>query len=178
VQLATDHDPQHREALLHELKQLPALQSVTARADMIATLDDTIVKTQSVVINLFVAFTGIVFFGSILNASLVSLAERQRELATLRVLGYSPWEVGRLLLRESLITTTLGALLGMPLGYALTMTIAAAYASDLFRLPLVAPLGMWMKTLLFAVGFGLLTHIVVQKQVNDMDWLDALQTKE
>ena len=178
VQLATDHDPRHREALLHELKQLPALQSVAARADMIATLEDTIVKNQSVIIDLFVAFTGIVFFGSILNASLVSLAERQRELATLRVLGYSPWEVGRLLLRESLINTTLGALLGMPLGYALTMTIAAAYASDLFRLPLVAPMGMWMKTLFFAVGFGLLTHIVVQKQVNNMDWLEALQTKE
>jgi len=178
VQLATNHDPRRHEDLLHELKQLPALQSVTARADMIATLEDTIVKNQSVIINLFVVFTGIVFFGSILNASLVSLAERQRELATLRVLGYSPWEVGRLLLRESLITTSLGALLGMPVGYGLTMTIAVAYASDLFRLPLVAPMGMWIKTLLFAVGFGLLTHIVVQKQVDNMDWLDALQTKE
>jgi putative ABC transport system permease protein len=178
VQLATDHDPQHREALFHDLKQLPALQSVTARSDMIATLEDTIVKNQSVIIDLFVVFTGIVFFGSILNASLVSLAERQRELATLRVLGYSSGEIGSLLLRESLITTTLGALLGMPLGYALTMTIAEAYASDLFRLPLVAPMGMWLKTLLLAVGFGLLTHIVVQKQVNTLDWLDALQTKE
>jgi putative ABC transport system permease protein len=178
VQLATDHNARHRDALLHELKQLPALQSVTARADMIATLEDTIIKNQTVIINLFVVFTGIVFFGSILNGSLVSLAERQRELATLRVLGYSPYEVGRLLLRESLITTILGALLGMPLGYALTMTIAASYASDLFRLPLVAPMGMWTKTLLLAIAFGLLTHIVVQKQVNTMDWLDALKTKE
>jgi putative ABC transport system permease protein len=178
VQLVTDRDPRRREALLHELKQLPALQSVTARADMIATLEDTVVKTQSVIIDLFVVFTGIVFFGSILNSSLVSLAERRRELATLRVLGYSDWEVGRLLLRENLITTTLGAVLGMPLGYALTTTVAAAYASDLFRLPLVAPMGIWMKTLFFAVGFGLLTHIVVQKQVNNMDWLEALQTKE
>ena len=39
----------------------------------------------------------------------------------------------------------------MPLGYALTMTIASAYASDLFRLPLVTPLGMWMKTMFFAI---------------------------
>jgi putative ABC transport system permease protein len=178
LQLATDHDPGHREALLGELKQLPALQAVTARSDMIATLEDTIVKTQSVVINVFVLFTGIVFFGSILNASLVSLAERQRELSTLRVLGYSPWEVGSLLLRESLITTVLGAVLGMPLGYAVTMIIATAYASDLFRLPLVAPPGLWLKTLLFAISFGLLTHFVVQKQVNNMDWLDALQAKE
>ncbi len=178
VQLATDHDPRHRDALQRELKQLPALQSVTARADMIATLEDTIIKNQSVIINLFVLFTGIVFFGSILNASLVSLAERQRELATLRVLGYSPWEVGRLLLRESLITTFLGALLGMPMGYGLTTLIAGAYASDLFRLPLVPSMSLWIKTMSFAIGFGLITHIVVQQQVTKMDWLDALKTKE
>ena len=65
-------------------------------------------------------FAGIVFFGSILNASLVSLAERQREVATLRVLGYGPWEIGSLLLRESMITTARGHVLGMPLGYLLT----------------------------------------------------------
>ena len=53
------------------------MQSVTARADMIATLEDTVVKNQSVIIDLFVVFTGIVFFGSILNSSLLSLAERQ-----------------------------------------------------------------------------------------------------
>ena len=48
----------HRAALLHELKQMPALQSVTARADMIATLEDTVVKNQSVIIDLFVFFAG------------------------------------------------------------------------------------------------------------------------
>lgn len=145
---------------------------------MIATLEDTVVKTQAIIINLFVVFTGIVFFGSILNSSLVGLAERQRELATLRVLGYGPWEIGGLLFRESMITTVLGAVLGMPLGYCLTLVIAAAYASDLFRLPLVSPPSLWIKTLLFAVLFGLLTHIVVQQQVRKMNWLEALQTKE
>ncbi len=178
VQLLMDGNPQHREQLLLDLKQLPALQSVAARGDMIAALEDTVVKNQAVIINLFVVFTGIVFFGSILNSSLVGLTERQRELATLRVLGYGPWEVGSLLFRESMITTVSGAVLGMPLGYCLTMMIAAAYASDLFRLPLVAPPILWIKTLLFAYLFGVLTHFVVQKQVTNMNWLEALQTKE
>jgi hypothetical protein len=45
-------------------------------------------------------------------------------------------------------------------------------------LPLVSTPSLWIRTMLFAVFFGALTHIVVQKQVNDMNWLEALQTKE
>ena len=133
---------------------------------------------QRIVIGLFVVFAGIVFFGSILNASLVSLAERQREVATLRVLGYGPWEIGSLLLRESMITTILGALLGMPLGYVLTVAIARAYASDLFRMPVVASAGLWMLTMGLAIAFGLITHLFVQRAISTMDWLDALKTQE
>ena len=107
---ATGHrrHPAHRAALYRELKQMPALQAVTARSDMIESLEETVLRTQWVMIYLLVFFSAMVFFGSILNASLVSLAERQRELATLRVLGYGPWQIGNLLLRESLITTLLG----------------------------------------------------------------------
>ena len=178
VQLATDRDPMHRAALYRELKQMPALQAVNARADMIRSLEDTVLENQRIIIGLFVAFAGIVFFGSILNASLVSLAERQREVATLRVLGYGPWEIGSLLLRESMITTTLGTLLGMPLGYLLTLAIAEAYASDLFRMPTVTSAGLWMLTMALAVAFGLITHLFIQRAISTMDWLDALKTQE
>jgi putative ABC transport system permease protein len=178
AQLAVDRNPAHRDALYRELKQLPALQSVTARADMIKSLEDTVLENQRIVIGLLVLFAGVMFFGSILNASLVSLAERQREIATLRVLGYTSWEIGSLLLRESMITTTLGTLLGMPLGYLLTVAIAETYASDLFRMPIVASGGLWMLTMACAVAFGLITHVFVQRAINKMDWLDALKTLE
>ncbi len=127
---------------------------------------------------MLVLFAGIVFFGSILNASLVSLAERQREVATLRVLGYGPWQVGSLLFRESMITTILGTLLGMPLGYLLMLASAEAYASDLFRLPIVTSPGLWILTMVLAIVFGLITHLFVQRAINKMDWLDALKIQE
>jgi putative ABC transport system permease protein len=178
MQLSTDQNSAHRRALYHELKQLPVLQSVTARADMIHSLEDTVLRNQSVIIALLVLFAGIVFFGSILNASLVSLAERQREVATLRVLGYGPWMVGSLLLRESLITTLLGTLLGMPLGYLLTRITAAAYASDMFRLPIVTGPGIWFWTFVLAIVFWLLAHLAVQREIHHMDWLEAIKVSE
>ncbi|MBN1396259.1 MAG: FtsX-like permease family protein [Pirellulales bacterium] len=177
VQLAVQRDPASRGALYRALKNLPAVQTVAARADMIENLE-TVLETQSIFILLLVLFAGIVFFGSILNASLVSLAERQREVATLRVLGYGPWRVGGLLFRESMITTILGTLLGMPLGYLLMLATAEAYASDLFRMPIVAAPELWILTMVTAIIFGLITHLFVQRSINKMDWLDALKIQE
>ena len=178
VQLALDGDPAHLAALYRELKQLPALEGVAARADMVASIEETVLKHQWVVIDVMIFFAGIVFFGSIVNASLVSLAERQREVATLRVLGYGPWQIGTLLLRESMIVTVLGTVLGMPMGYLLTVVTVWSYNSEMFRVPIVTRAGTWGWTLVLAVVFGLVAHLFVQRSIHRMAWLDALKAQE
>jgi len=178
IQLATDRDPANLEALYRELKQLPVLQGVDARADVMRNLEETLIQNTYAFILPMTLFAGVLFFGAILNGSLISLAERQRELATLRVLGYGPWRVGSLLFRESMVTTLLGALLGMPLGYLLTVFIARLYASDLFRFPVVSNSMVWIATATLAVVYGVVAHLFVQRAVHRMDWLGALQAKE
>jgi putative ABC transport system permease protein len=178
VQLSTDGDPRHTEALYRELKRLPALQAVNSRADMIRNLEDTVIRSLWVSLGLLIMFAGLVFFGSILNSSLVSLAERQREIATLRVLGYGPWQVGNLLLRESLIVTLLGTLLGMPLGYLLSYYSATSYNTEMFRIPITHSWLTWTGALALALIFTLAAHAVVQRSIHRMNWLEALQAKE
>jgi putative ABC transport system permease protein len=178
VQVLTDGDARHREAFCKELKNIPALQSLAGRKDMVKILRETLIDHQQIIIDIMLLFSGIVFFGSILNSALVSLAERQREIATLRVLGYGPWKIGSLLFRESMITTLLGTFLGMPLGYLLTVVNAEAYASDMFRLPILTNSRIWISTLAYAILFGLLTHLAVQRAIHKMDWLDALKVQE
>ena len=116
IQLAVDGNREHLAELYSQLKRLPAVEAINRRADMVENLEKTIVQNMMGFIVFLVLFAGVIFFGSILTASLISLAERQREVATLRVLGYGPWRIGGLLLRESMIVTVLGTLLGMPLG--------------------------------------------------------------
>ncbi len=90
-------------------------------------------------------FAGVIFFCSLLNASLIGLAERRREVATLRVLGYSAWQVGGYFLRESLLVNSFGTLLGLPLGYSLAMLISIVYNTEMFRFPLVSPPAVWVR---------------------------------
>ena len=102
----------------------------------------------------------------------MSLAERQREVATLRVLGYGPWQIGTLLLRESLIVTLLGTVLGMPLGYLLTCHRRGVRQRDVPLADRHHP-GTWIWTLVLAVVFGLIAHLFVQRSIHRMKWLDA-----
>lgn len=178
VQLSVDPRPESLAALYRELKRMPGIQSVTARADTIANVMETLIKNQRVFIGLLVGFAGVIFFGSVLNSSLISLAERSREVATLRVLGYSEWQVGNLFLRESVLVNTLGTLVGMPLGYLLNWGITVAYDTDMFRIPVVDPTRSCLWTLLLGTLFALIAHAIVQRAIFRMDWLDAMKTRE
>jgi putative ABC transport system permease protein len=178
VQVRLDGNRRHAEEFHRELKHIPAVESVYSRQGTVRILEDTLIKTQGMFIGLLVGFAGVIFFGSVLNASLVSLAERQAEVAMLRVLGYGPWEVGGLFLRESLSVTLLGTVLGLPLGYRLAAAMVGMYQNDMFRIPLVFESVIVLKTLVLAALFGLVAHAFIQRSIHKMDWLEALKVKE
>jgi len=178
AQLTVLPDPTTRTAFYRQLKRTPAIAGVTARTEMIANIEKLILETQNMSIAILVGFAGIISCGAILNVSLVSLMERRRELATLRVLGYGPWQVGGLLLRESLLVTTLGAVLGLPLGYACYRLMARLYDMTLLRLPTVSATWVWTTSVCLAMVFGGVAHAVVQWKIHHMDWLEELKVNE
>lgn len=177
VQLAADPRPALRDALFRDLKQLPGLRAVNVRADVIANLR-VLMRTQRIFVFILVLFAGVIFFCSLLNASLIALAERRREVATLRVLGYSAWQVGGFFLRESLLVNCLGTLLGLPLGYMLAVLISIVYNTEMFRFPVIATPLVWWSTLVLALTFALLVHAVVQRSIHRLDWLEGSKTQE
>jgi ABC-type antimicrobial peptide transport system permease subunit len=81
-------------------------------------------------------------------------------------------------LRESMTTNLVGTLLGLPVGYLLTVTTALAYNSDLIRLPVVGPPWVWAATLTLSVLFALGAHAAVQWRISRFDYVEALKVKE
>ncbi len=178
LQLQIDGRPEAKLELNRELKELPSLQSVHYRADIVHNLRSTVIETQGIFIGVLVFFAGVIFFCSVLNSSLVSLAERQLEVATFRVLGYGPWEVGNMFLKESAVVSFMGTLIGLPLGYWLAVAMTIAYDTELFRIPVVTTPGVWIYTWIFSALFTLSAHAMVQWSIHRMDWLDALKVRE
>lgn len=178
AQLTTVRDLTRLDALYRELRQKPNIQGVQSRRAMIDQVTETLLQNQYVFIGVLVLFSGIVFFGSIVNASMVNLAERQREVGTFRALGYSEWQIGSMFLRENLITNVAGTLLGLPAGWFLAWLTAVSYNNDLIRLPVVSAPWVWWTTLVSALVFALAAHAVVQWTISRMDYLEALKVKE
>lgn len=167
----------HR-AFYRELKQLPTLQAVNAIREERRKLQGVLVEQMMLSIVVVTGFAGMIFFGSILNASLISLAERQQEIAVLRVMGYSAREVGGLFLRENLCLNLAGTAIGLPLGYWLSWLIGIVYNTELFRIPFVIEPESWVLTVALGVAFALLAHLPVQRAVNRTQWQQAMNVRE
>lgn len=178
VQLKTDPGPHATRRIYQELKQVPAVQSVTSIRDQKEKLEEVLIEQMVVMIVVVIAFSCLIFFGSILNASLISLSERQQEIATLRVLGYTPSEVGSIFLRESFCINLPGIILGLPAGYWASKGINIAYDTELFRMPFTIDTMSWVYTVFLGILFTLIAHWPVQKTIQKMDWLQALNVKE
>ena len=179
VQLQTDPRRGPHGELLKELKELPALESYSARANSIRNLVETALKAQMIFIVLLTLFAGVIFFCSMLNTSLIALAERQREVATMRVMGYTEYQVGGYFLRESFVINALGTLLGLPVGYALTLWLTyVRFDTEMFRFPLVSPPLAWLGVIGLAIVFCFAAHGFVQRAINRLDWREALNVKE
>jgi len=178
IQLKTRPGREPTRALYREFKQLPSLQAVSAIREQKQRLSRVFVEQMRISLGFVIVFAGMIMFGSILNASLISLAERKQEIAVLRVMGYGPREVGGLFLRENLCLNVTGTLLGMPLGCWLGQLLSRLYDTEMFRIPFVAAPSSFGLTFLFGVTFALLAHWPVQRSVRKLNWQQALNVKE
>ncbi|MCC9607174.1 FtsX-like permease family protein [Blastopirellula sp. JC732] len=178
AQLKVNPAPGVIDDLYRELKRMPAIESVNARIDMINNMRKTFVQAQLVMIFSIILFAGIIFFGSVLNATLINLSEREREAATLGAIGYTRWEIGAMFLRESMLANVIGTLLGFPLGYQLVVLMTFTIDKDLIRFPVVTAPWIYIAGIVASISFALLAHAVVQRRINTMNLLEALQVKE
>ena len=68
--------------------------------------------------------------------------------------------------------------LGLPLGYGLAQYLAIVYDTEMFRFPIVTPPKIWIEAIVLGFVFAIIAHVIVQRAINKLDWLDASKTKE
>jgi putative ABC transport system permease protein len=116
--------------------------------------------------------------GVIYNGARIALSERGRELAGLRVLGFSRAEVASMLLGEQAVITVAGLPLGMLLGLGTAALIATAYDTELYRMPLV----FRADTAAIAAGVialvGLAAGLLVRRKLDRADLIAVLKSRE
>ena len=162
----------------NKLKRMPAVAGATTRLATLASFENTLAGSMGIFTMVIGIFAGVIAVAVIYNAARIALSERSRELASLRVLGFTRAEVSWLLLGEQAALTLLALPLGFALGYRACQGFVLAYQWDLFRIPLV----VGQATYLYAFGVTAIAAVasafVVRRQLDGIDLVGALKERE
>jgi putative ABC transport system permease protein len=177
IQAKVDRDPEAVRAFYRALKETPRLQGFAAIRDQKSQLEEML-RPMKVVNRVLIGFAGLLFCGGIVTSSLISLAERRQEIATFRVMGYQPSQIGGIFLRESIVINSVGVLLGLPVGYGFGYYVNQAVGTDITRLPFETAPSTWALTILLGIIFTFVGYLPVYRAVRRLDWVAALNVNE
>jgi putative ABC transport system permease protein len=171
-------DPAQKVRLYRELKQVPAIASVTLREAMLQSFTDTVAENLKINTTAMLVFACVITFGVVYNAARVSLSERALELASLRVLGFTRNEAGRMLLMEQALLVLFSLPLACLLGYGLSALLAALLSQELFRIPLAVSTRTLVSTVLTVVLASAASGWIVWRMARRLDLIEVLKTRE
>ncbi|MEO1200613.1 MAG: FtsX-like permease family protein, partial [Pseudomonadota bacterium] len=171
-------DPAENDALMAELKETPAARFIALQKVSLQKFQETLAQTMLIGISVYMILAGIIAFGVVYNAARISLSERGRELASLCVLGFTRAEVSRVLLIELAVLTIVAQPIGWVIGYGMAKGLALGFESDLYRMPFVVAPHTYAIASLVVVVAALVSAMMVQSRVNQLDMIEVLKTRE
>jgi putative ABC transport system permease protein len=173
-----DVDQARLPELHDELKRVPGVAGTMLRDAAAEIFNRTLAENLYKIISFNILFACMIAFGVVYNSARISQAERARELASLRVIGFTSQEVRRLLAAEFGFVLVIALPLGCVMGRGLAWLITLGLDRDLYRVPLVIDrptYGMAVAAVLFA---ALVSGYYVGRKSDRMDLVAVLKTRE
>lgn len=171
-------DPAATASLYQRLKLTPAVAGVGIRDVALANFRDVMAQNMNLQISINVIFATIIAIGVVYNAARVSLSERVRELASLRVLGFTRGEISSILLGELAILTLLSLPTGAALGYGLGLFIMTMFQNEVYRIPFVITPATVAWSWLVIIAAAALSAFVVRRRLDRLDLVAVLKSRE
>lgn len=171
-------EPESIGAVTSLLDRMPRVTNVTIRERAIAAFDELMGETLLVYAFFSIVLAGSIAFAVVYNNARIAFAERGRELATLRVLGFTQGEVAWVLLAELALLALLAIPLGFALGAGFAWIVTRAMQTDLFRVPVVLEASAFATAAAVIVAASLLSSLLVGHNLRRLDLLDALEAPE
>ncbi|MEI2385614.1 FtsX-like permease family protein [Breoghania sp. JC706] len=171
-------DPRHEAALFAALKETPAVAFVTLRRAAIDMFQETMAETVSIFTGIFSAFAASLAMGVVYNSAHISLSERARELSTLRVIGFTRFEISYILIGQSLLLTVIALPVGCVIGTWLAHLMTAAFDTELYRIPAVIEPSTYGYSSLLVLASALVSAMLVRRRLDRLDLVAVLKTRE
>ncbi len=171
-------DPALAEGLYQRIKKVPAVAGAGLKSAMIESFRKTTGENMGIMVFFNALFAGVICFGVSYNAARISLSERSRELASLRVIGFTRGEIAYILLGEQALINLVALPLSLLLGAGLAWWLVQLIATELYRFPFVLSLRVCAAALLVIVVAALFSGLVVRRKLDQLDLVAVLKTRE
>lgn len=171
-------DSTHTAKLYSELKETPAVASVGLPGTALQSFNDTMARTIGTSTTILILFASTIAFGVVYNGARIALSERGRELASLRVLGFTKREVMVMLLGEQAVLTLIAIPLGFVIGFLLCTLITMTINKEIIRLPLVFSTRTFILAFFIVAFAALLSGLLVRRRLGRLDLIQVLKTRE
>lgn len=171
-------DAHYRDALYRQLKETPQVAGVLVKEHSIQSFNNTIAQNLGIMKRINLIFACIIASGVVYNSARISLAERSRELATLRVIGFTRQEISAILLGELAIITLLALPMGMMLGKFFAWWMCTMFNQELFRFPMIVTSRTYAWSALVVILAATISGLIVRRNLDHLDLVAVLKQRE
>jgi putative ABC transport system permease protein len=165
-------------ALHAVLKRTPELGGLVMTTEMRQSFQDTISDNVTIMTTIYVVIAVLITFGVAYNGARIQLSERARELASLRILGFTRGEVSFILIGETMILAVLAQPLGWLLGSGIAAALVEGSSSDLYAIPLVLEPSGFARASLIVLAASLVSSLIVRRRLDQLDLVQVMKTRE
>lgn len=164
--------------LYAKLRNMPLVAGVSRKNDARASLQKLMDEGAGFMRYVMLVTAGIITFGVIYNTARIAQAERTRDLASLRVIGFTRGETAFVLLGELGAVTLLALPIGAVMGYFLSFAIAAGFSTDLYRITVAFTPSSYGVAAAAVLAAAILSGWLVKRDIDRVDLVAALKTGE
>ena len=172
------YDIAQQGALFKAIKSTPSVGSIGLQRMALKRFRETLAQNINYSVTVYVTLAVVIAFGVVYNSARIQLSEHARELASLRVLGFTKGEVSRVLLTELAIITLLAMPLGWLLGYGFGWLLIQAFSSDLYRVPFTIARATYAKASLVVLVAAIGSALIVRRRVDNLDLIAVLKSRD
>jgi putative ABC transport system permease protein len=171
-------DADRTEAVEQRLTEIPSVFGILRKSGIRERFDaqmGEMMFTMTLILTLLAATIAV---GVVYNNARIALSMRSRDLASLRVLGFTRPEIAAVFYGEMAIQILLAIPLGFVLGRQMTKVIAGSMDPEIFRLPTVVSPDTYAFAALVLVASGVLSGVLVHRRLRSLDLIGVLKARE
>lgn len=171
-------DPARQADFFAAARKTPATGFLSLLKVSLAKFRTTLAENILIMVAVYTVLGAIIAVGVVYNFARIALSEQGRELASLRVLGFTRAEVARIVYAELAVVVLIAQPLGWLIGYGFARAVLAAFSSELYRIPLVIGRDVYAMASLIVIASAIGSALLIRRRINRLDMIEVLKTRE